>query len=63
VKGCSGAGEGAPAALSFDGVNVPERVEATIQQIDPQDVSLIELINETRAEAAVAEEQVWAQHP
>jgi hypothetical protein len=45
------------------GVNVPERVEATIQQIDPQDVALTELINETRAEAAVAEEQVRAQHP
>jgi hypothetical protein len=40
------------------GVNVPERVEATIQQIDPQDVALTELINEARAEAAVAEEQV-----
>jgi hypothetical protein len=45
------------------GVNAPARVEATIQQIDPQDVALTELINEARAEAAVAEEQVRAQHP
>ena len=45
------------------GVNAPERVEAMIQQIDPQDVALTELINEARAEVAVAEEQLRAQHP